>query len=407
VSISWLGSGLYEKADLKYRINNGPWTRVYNLDTDYSFDTTEIGLLDLVLVPIYGALQGLPVSYTAQILGINDPPNDVTNLTDFYRDGRTVLSWRAIVDPRLVEYEVRKGDAWDKAQVLGRVSNTEFITDGNGTYWVGSRAGSINGSNPQSIIIDGANLTSNVVATYDEEATLWSGEVSGGAQIRATDITLVGTGLFSAIPQVSEASSILYNGGISPSGYYEIPSSHNIDIGHSQACNVSVSYKLQADNPYNLFSRIPLVSEQVSITGNYAGYADCKIQMAIAPDSGVYGSWRDFTPGTYMGRKFKFRANLLSLDSTVTPILDTMNISVDMPDRVESVASVACPASGGLTVTYSPAFQISPSVQITILNASPGDDTVLSSQSASGFTVQVTNAGSPVTRNINWLAQGY
>jgi hypothetical protein len=407
VAITWLGSGLYEKADLKYRINSGPWTRVYSLNTDYSFNTTEIGRLDIELVPIYGALQGAPVSFTAQVLGINDPPNDVTSLTDFYRDGRTVLAWRAIIDPRFVEYEVRKGDAWDKAQVLGRVTATEFITDGNGTYWVGSRAGSINGSNPQAIVVDGANLISNVVASYDEEATFWSGSVSGGAKVLGTDITLVGTGLFSAIPVVSSVPSVLYNGGISSSGYYEIPSGHNIDIGHSQACNVSVSYKLRADNPYNLFSRIPLVSDQVSITGNYAGYADCKIQMAIAPDSGVYGAWRDFTPGTYMGRKFKFRANLLSYDTTVTPILDTMSISVDMPDRVESVAAVSCPASGGLTVTHLPAFQISPSVQITILNASPGDNAVLSSQSASGFTVQVTNAGTPVTRNINWLAQGY
>ena len=407
VVVSWQGVGLYERASVKYRINGGAWSKQASLETSFEFNTTITGNLEVVLLPIYGALQGESVSYTAQILGINDPPNDVTNLTDFYRDGRTVLSWRAIVDPRIIDYEVRKGDTWEKAQVLGRVTGSEFITDGDGTYWVAAHAGLVYSSAPQSIVITGANLSSNVVATYDEEAALWSGSVSGGAQALGTDIVLVGAGLFSSIPLVSSATSILYYGGISPSGYYEIPSSHNIDIGRSQACNISVSYKLRADNPFNLFSRIPLVSSEVSISGNYAGYADCKIQMAIAPDSGIYGAWRDFTPGAYMGRKFKFRANLLSYNATVTPIFDAMKFSVDMPDRVESVAAVSCSSSSGLTVTYSTPFQISPSVQITILNASPGDDAVLSSQSSNGFTVQVSNAGSPVTRNINWLAQGY
>ena len=406
IAISWTPKGSYERANLRYRINGSGWKSVASTTTSYEFDSEISGLLEVEVLPIYGAILGSGKSYSVWILGVSANPSDISNLTDFYRDGRTVLSWRGVNDPRVIDYEIRKGEAWEKSQVLGRISGSEFITDGDGTYWVAAHTGLVYSLNPQSIVISGATLTSNVIATYDEKLTAWTGALSGGASVIGDKIALTGSGIFSAIPSFSVIPSVFYYGGINSSGYYEIPENHIVDIGHSQACNLSVSYKLKADSPYNLFSKIPLLSAEVSIAGNYSGFADCKIQMAIAPDSGVFGSWRDFMPGMYVGRKFKFRANLLSYDTTITSILDAFNFSVDMPDRIDSASSVAC-GTGGLTVTYSPAFQVSPSVQVTILNALQGDDVVISSQSNTGFALQIKNAGTVVARNINWLAQGY
>ena len=129
--------------------------------------------------------------------------------------------------------------------------------------------------------------------------------------------------------------------------------------------------------------------------------------MAIAPDSGVFGDWRDFVPGSYVGRKFKFRAVLTSSSSTVTAILDKFVFSVDVPDRVETGTGVVVPVTGS-TVTYVKSFQITPNVQITIVAAQTGDDAVLTNETDEGFDVIVTDINDdPVERIINWVAQGY
>ena len=408
INIQWLARGSYERSNLRYRISGGTWVSAQAYGTAHQFDTDKIGTIEIEILPIYGSLVGEKATHSTYLFGITAAPSNIEGLTDFYRAGRTVLSWRAITDPRTIDYEVRKGISWAKGQVLGRVPTTEFVTDGDGTYWIAAHTGNVYSATPTGITIDGGTLVANVVATYDEEATGWSGTLTGGARIVGTDIVLAGAGTFSAIPLLSAETSVFYYGGVASGGGYEIPVGHEVDIAAAQACSVSVSYRLRADNPFALFSRIPLVSAIASVVGNYAGYADCKVQMAIAPDSGIYGDWRDFMPGSYVGRKFKFRAVLTSLDPSVTAILDQMTFAVDVPDRIENGTSIDCPSSG-LTVNYNPAFQAKPNVQITILDAQQGDEVYLpdANQSAAGFTVQIRNAGSGVSRKINWLSQGY
>lgn len=330
---------------------------------------------------------------------------NVQNLVDVFRDGRTMLTWDVVVDDRNVDYEIRKGATWWTAQVLGRTLNTEFVPDGDGTYWVAGHADQAYSATPTSITLAGSVLVANIVATFDEEATLWSGSVSGGAMVRGTGIVLAGAGLFSAITLLSGVSSIVYFGGVAPSGTYTVPVGHEVDVGTSQPCNCSVSYRLRADNPYALFSAIPDVAALASMTGNYSGLADARVQIAIAPDSGVYAAWRDFVPGTYVGRKFRLQVLLSSSDPSVTAILDTFAFTVDMPDRVERGTGVNCPV-GGMTVTYARPFQVVPNVQITIQGAVQNDAVVLTGQTTTGFTVQILQGGG-VARTINWLAQGY
>lgn len=363
-----------------------------------SFNVFGSGTQQVADVPAYTyTVQG-----TALTLGL---PN-VQNLLDVLRDGRTVLRWNPVDDLRLVDYEVRKGATWQTAQIVGRTQATEFVTDGDGSYWVAAHAELAYSTQPTGIVIEGGTLVANVVATFDEEAGSWPGASAGGAAEIGTDIALSGAGLFSAIPLMSGISSVFYYGGVASSGSYTIPASHEVDIGVAQPCNCSVSYRMRADSPYALFSALPSVAAQASIAGDYAGQADAKVQIAIAPDSGVYGAWRDFVPGSYVGRKFKFRVNLTSNDPSVTAVLDKFAFTVDMPDRSEKGTAIACP-DGGMNITYDKPFQIVPNVQITILGAQPNDDIVLSGQTPNGFTVQIQNGGVGVARTINWIAQSY
>lgn len=407
VSVIWDTEGVWERANVRYRVGADTWTKFTTQGTKFEFDTANTGTIEIEILPITGLKVGAPATYAGTIYGVRAALPNVEGLTDFYRDGKTVLTWRYVNDPRIIDYEIRKGISWEKGEVLGRVSNNEFITIGNGLYWVAAHHADLYSPVPASIEIEGASLETNVIATWDEEATGWSGTCSGGAVVDNDDIRLVGSDLVSTIPVFSSIPSLLYWDGIASQGIYEIPAGHIVDIGNAQACTVSVSYRLTADSPYNIFSMIPLVSEASSIAGNYAGFANCQIQMAIAPDSGIFGDWRDFVPGSYVGRKFKFRAVLTSTNPTVTAILDSMVFSIDVPDRVELGTGIVVPVTGS-TITYAKPFQVTPNVQITIIAAQNGDDAILTNETANGFDIIVNDStDTQVERTINWIAQAY
>ena len=407
ITVRWDVVGVWERANIRYRVGTGAWNAITTTATWISFDTTLTGKIQVEILPVYGVKIGNPARSDGWAYGVLLTLANVTNFTDFFRDGKIVLSWRPIVDPRAIDYEIRKGESWEKGEVLGRVTGTEFTAIGDGLYWIAAHTGSLYSPTPASLEIENSSLVANVIATWDEEATGWAGTLSGGAIVDGTDVTLVGTGLFSEIPLFSAIPALKYLGGISTYGVYEIPSAHIIDLGYAAACDVNVTYRMRADSPYNLFSLIPVFSEIASLTGAYAGQADVRIQMAIAPDSGVFGDWRDFTPATYYGRKFKFRAVLTSINPTVAPYLDTFTFSIDVPDRVATGTGIVVPVTG-YSVVYDKPFQVTPNVQITIVSAVNGDDAILTNETPEGFDIVINDATElPVERTINWLAQAY
>lgn len=406
VTVLWDIVGMWERANIRYKVGSSPWVSQTTTATSLEFDTTDTGTIEVEVMPIFGVKVGETATYTGTILGILSPVPDVTGFTDFYRSGRTVLTWRYVIDPRSIVYEIRKGTTWDRSEVLGTVTNNEFNALGDGTYWIAAKAGSQYSPNPVALVIEDSLITTNVIATWDEEATGWSGTLTGGAVKRGTDIVLGSTGLFSSIPVFSLVPTLYAIGDISPYGVYEIPAAHIIDIGNSQACDINIAYRMASDSPYNLVSTIPVFSEIASLVGMYAGQSNVIIQMAIAPDSGIFADWRDFVPGSYVGRKFKFRALLYSYNPLVTPVLDKFSFTVDMPDRIDVGTGISI-AAGGTTITYAVPFQTTPNVQITINAATAGDDAILTAETANGFTIQIKNGGSGVARSINWIAQGY
>lgn len=350
-------------------------------------------------------------SHTITGVALTGALPNVQNLTMFYRGGVPMLSWDAVDDARLLDYEVRKGPTWNSAQTIGRVTATEFVIDGDGMFWVAARAAYAYSSIPASLEVEGASsIVKNVILQVDEDGTGWSGSLSGGA-IRLLDspipgIRLSGAGAFASIPVLSAVPSVMYYGVANSPGIYTVPAEHEIDIGTSQACNVGIAYGITLDNPFTTFASIPVLSAVPSLLGDYSGGGDVRMEISTAGNDGIYGPWQTFNPGQYVARKMTFRAVLTSNMPHVTPILTSMDISVDVPDRVDVGTVVNCPDTG-LNVVFSRPFVAPPNVQITILNAYPGDDAIVTPPTVSGFSVLVMNGGVPVNRNINWLAQGY
>lgn len=352
--------------------------------------------------------------FTHKITGesYQSPLPDVTSFSDYYKGTTTHLSWDSITDFRTpIDYEIRYGASWEVGQNLGRTSSNDFLPQNNGQYWIKAHylyqptQKDIYSTNATGLLITGATIAKNYIATFNE-ATTWSGILSGYAIIDSGALTLAGMGLISGVTSIAGLGSIKWFGGFSNSGIYEVPLANNVDIGIAQSCNISCAYSAVGYNPTDLVGSWSSISSLNSIIGNVGGKWNVTPQIAIAGNDGIFGAWKDFYPTDYVGRIFKMRLLLISSDPSISIRVTALSWSVDVPDRIDTGNAVAVLA-GGTAVTYSRPFHGVPNTQITIMNATANDDAVLTSQTANGFTVQILNGGVGVARNINWLSQGY
>ena len=95
-------------------------------------------------------------------------------------------------------------------------------------------------------------------------------------------------------------------------------------------------------------------------------------------------------------------------------MLESFTFAVDAPDRTVE-ATTTTSAGVATAITYSTPFLGAngggngsiPYPQVTIQNASAGDDVQITSVTAAGFSVAVVNSGSIVSRTIAYRTQGW
>lgn len=415
-TLAELQRGLYHTT-IAAHVAGKPFARCDTALFHYPFDESLIGATLYIKFLSFnkygGAGQSLadvePYTYRVTGSALTAPLDNVANLATVFRDGRLYLHWDRVVDSlRPVTYEVREGTTYASATIVGTVTDPEYLVRSDGTYWVSAIAGRARSLTATAVTVAGSRLSPNVVQTWDEKATSWTGAMSSGVSTSGGNLILTGSALLSTAASVSGITGLVSQfGGVISQGTYDLPAGHIVDVGTVQACNVSVTFSYYNDNPSNIFSTIPLVSLAPSIAGDYAALATVHIEIAVSDAGGTFGAWQKFVPGQYLGRKFKIRAVLESFDPVITPVVTALAFTVDMPDKVQTGTGVAI-AAGGTAITFPVAFQIVPNVQITVTNAVAGDDIFITAgPTAAGFTVQIKNAGVGVARTINWLAAAY
>jgi hypothetical protein len=337
---------------------------------------------------------GVVAQITTQ--GNNSVFASVTGLMSRYEENVLTLVWNAVSDLRPFVYEIRKGSSWDTAITLGTTPLTRFVSQGNGTYWVSAVYNGVYSITPASIKVDGALLTQNILAVYDECTSGWSGTVSDGAVKVDGGIKLAGSGLFDDVPDLDGLTSFDFYGGIQAFGAYTIPESHRVDIGLAENCNIAGSITVTCEG-------------SLDFEGDPNLKAGGKIYIRIAQDDGIFGDWSEFIPGPYLGRIFDFQVRLTSSDPDVTAFLSRFTYSVDMPDKYDQGKEVWVETTGTV-VPFNYNFHTQPQMLITVLDAEGGETVVLKSNEItnSQFTVRVINgSGTPVRKQINWVAKGY
>jgi hypothetical protein len=113
--------------------------------------------------------------------------------------------------------------------------------------------------------------------------------------------------------------------------------------------------------------------------------------------------------GDYTARGFRFKAVLTSTDEQASPIIKSLSINVDMPDRVIGGDDlVSGTAAGGYSVIFNPEFRVAPAIGIMAQNLAQGDYYEIPTKSASGFTIRFKNSGGTVvSRQFDFIAKGY
>jgi len=124
-------------------------------------------------------------------------------------------------------------------------------------------------------------------------------------------------------------------------------------------------------------------------------------------DAPVWSAWQDVALGEYTARAFQCRAWLQSDSPTVTPVVSTLTLRVDMPDRTVSARGISSEPAGD-DIVFAKPFRAAPAVAITAQNMQSGDYYALTDMTASGFSIRFFNAGgSGISRDFDYMAKGY
>jgi len=341
--------------------------------------------------------------------------DDVENLSISYSNNTAVLSWDAVTDFRSpIYYEIRKGDTFSEAQVLGRVSTTSYTLQSTGNYWVAavfqktynSKTYIAYSANWTEIECTLATIATNEISSIDEAGTDWSGTCSGGAEIKSNVLQLGSANEVDAITvNVDTIDDWDEYGGISTSGIYTIPTEHIFHVDEDQAITFTASYDVSVVLENGDFDNVTSVDALAYWDNEDPNYGSATVQINVALADGTYTGWQDFTPGQYYGSYFNFRIVLATTSNEYNVLVSSFIVSATVDTRYES-GNVTVTADG-ITVTYTKKFNNIPKPSITIFDAEEGDTVKLTIQTSSGFTVAITNSGTAVSRSINWTSIGY
>jgi hypothetical protein len=351
---------------------------------------------------------------------------DVKSLRFSFDDKTATLTWDEVtlLGTWPVRYAIRKGPDWSTALDIGDVAQTRWKTYGNGSYWVAAYIEPAPGiikysADPEGIQIEGSVLVENVVATFDEADLDWPGAIIGAGEISGGNLV------------TTDADSLVY---------YEIPAGHVVDVGHVRQTQISTNYVATGvPVEQNMLDDPDFLANPDIFAAASARLIDCWVEINISdsPETDAFApadifgeldafsaggsasGWQKFTPGSYLGRFFKFRIALRSRDATVRGVVTAFSISVDVPDRLERITDYVL-ADSGETFEFvpegaadpvpfkgGPDGAVVPNIVVTIQDFEAGDEIFVSDKTLSDVTIQIKNGGVGVVRTIDFIAQGW
>jgi hypothetical protein len=341
----------------------------------------------------------------------------VTNAKVSYLYGNATITWDAINDSRLAGYQIMKGSTLASSHVVAQMSQNYYTVSGNDTYWIaGYYQTTYNGVTYTTyseawieVAVTLARVGQNVVSTWDELATKWSGTFTGGAFVngQTNSIQLEGLQNILEVTSMFGLNSMFFSGGVMNSGSYQIPASHIPSLAQDQLVNITLNYTVSGVDINGDFDITPDVDKLADLDGSSANYVTAQPQINVY-SGGAWSGWQNYVQGEYYGSQFNFQILLASNSTTVTPNLSALSIVVDVDTITIPTTPITSASDGSFSVTYPVKFNMVPSPSVTASNGLSGDYYELTSETSKGFSgVWYNSSGVGVVRNLNWSATGY
>ena len=434
--------GFFESVEVEYKLSSESIFRAAGRSTSTRFEVLKVedgSTYDIRARVI--SVTGVKSVYTTTSYTVNGgfaAPSDVTGLSASPAGTLTELEWTPIPDLRLSHYIVRHTPrtslaVWETSTVIvpkvARPASSVTVASRPGTYLVKA----VNKTGTQSL--NAATILSpvsgtvglNIVLTLTEHPTF-----SGNK----TNVSVVGPELSLALDSVGSGLPILLEDGTNllledgtniltegagvlfTSGTYEFSSVTDLSAIFTSRVFSNIIFRASGSNAF-FDSQVGNFDSAVGLFDDLGASAappgiEAWIEMATTRDdpnlSPTWTDWARLGVHEADARGLKFRAKLATDDTEISPLISTLEVTIDMPDRVAGAAGVqSTTAAGGLVVTYSPAFKAVPAIGIAAQDTVQGDFfEFVGPVTTTGFTIRFKNSsGTVVDRLFDWTAKGY
>jgi predicted phage tail protein len=425
-----------------YRLNNNNWIQLETNSPSIRIEGLDAGTLQ-VKVQSINSIGGVsnPAIASFSLSGKTAPPGNVQNLTiEPISNNSARLRWDATVD-----LDVRVGG---KVQI--RHTN---ITDGTGS-WTNSvdlipavagynteaivplvegeilvkfeDSGGRHSVSEASVLVDLPNALGNfLVQSRREDADVppFQGNKTNVFYDEGYDaLVLDGDEFLDDVPDFDAIVAMDFTGNIQSSGTYEF--ANTLDLGASYSIDLKRFFVTTGFYPSDpIDSRTGLVDSWEDFDGAVVDKVNAKLYVRKTPDdpagTPTWSAWQEFVNGTFGGRAFQFKAELLSNDPAQNILVDQLGYEATFQRRSEQSAVAVSSGAGTKSITFDKPFFTGtaslggvntslPSVGIVAQNLATGDYVNVSNVSRTGFDVTFRNsAGTAVSRDFLWTAVGF
>ena len=411
---------------VKYRQKSDNYTAVNSSITSLTLKSLKAGVLDVEIVArnFTGVIS--PVA-TAQFTlnGKQAPPGNVQNLSiEPITANSARLRWDETVDldvkvngrVRIRHSSLTDGSAiWpDSVDLIQAVpgNSTEAIVpliDGEILVKFVDELGNESASET-SVLVNLADTLGRLLVQSrreDQDSTPFSGtktNCSYDSSLDALKINADGSGNILSSAEYQFASTL------------DLGAKYSIDLTRRFVTRGLLANDLIDD-------RTAFINTWTDFDGAIPKDVDAALYMRSTDDdpsgSPTYSAWTPFTSGTFIGRAFQFKAELISRDPAQNILIDELGYLATFQRRQDNSNGTIASGTSTKSVTFGDAFFTGtaslgganaylPSVSVLVHNLGSGERVNVSNVCSTGFDVDVLNSSNAnVNRNFTYLAVGY
>lgn len=446
VNLSWVSpDNVTDTYIVKYRLDDDNFQSIQTDSPNIEIRGLKAGTLEVYVLP-YSAIgkEGPSVKYTFNLAGKTAVPGDVQNLTiEVINANSARLRW----DPT-VDLDVQVG-----GRVHIRHTNK---TDGTGT-WTSSvdlieaiagsateavvpriegeilvkfeDSGGRRSENETSVVVDFPEpLNALLVQSRREDTDIpaFQGTFTNTFYSEEYDALVLSGATEIDEPIVDDVDAIInfdYLGdGIIDSGEYAF--ANTLDLGAVLSLDLERHLVGTGFYPSDLWdNRVEFVDSMPDWDGGVVDEVNARLLLRKTNDdpSGTptYSDWTPLNSGTFLGRAFQFKVELISRASDENVSVQEVGYRATFQQRTEQSTGAIASGAGTKSVTFDRAFfagtaalggvnAYPPSVGITAQNLQSGDYFEVSNVTGAGFDVVFKNSSdTAVDRNFQYTATGY